>query len=224
MLFLMICGCLYLHDLFSPKESLETNNTLSDTSNLKDEIENITQDRFIDACVVLDAGHGGKDGGTFCENVIEKDVSLSVVMYIKEILEEKGIEVILTRNSDEFISLSERTSIANKTEADLFISIHCNYYEDDPYVSGIECYYCPDAEDGKRIAENIINVLGENDSIIVRNAKAEEYYVLKHTNMTAILLEVGYLSNYEERQKLSDENYQEMLAQEIAKGIMSYFE
>ena len=177
----------------------------------------------ITRCVVLDAGHGGKDVGTSYGNIYEKDINLSIALEIKECLEQEGIEVILTRSSDEFISLEERAAAANQTDAEVFVSIHCNYYEDDSSVSGVEGYYCSDSEEGKELAESILSTLGKNESITVRNAKSEEYYVLEHTNMPALLLEVGYLSNFEERQQLSNGDYKKILSQEIAKGILSYF-
>lgn len=169
-------------------------------------------------------GAWGKDGGTFCGNVTEKDINLSVVLYLKEILEEAGVEVVLTRDSDESISLSERASIANEAETDFFVSVHCNYYEDDTNISGVECYYYPDAAAGKSSAEIILDMMKKNAFIAVREAKPEEFYVLRHTNVTAVLVEIGYLSNDSERQKLDSADYQEMLAQALAEGVLIHLE
>lgn len=174
--------------------------------------------------VVLDAGHGENDGGTYYKDVIEKDINLAVTMCLKDILEENDVKVLMTRSTDEYLSLEERTVIANQTDADLFVSVHCNYYEDSTSVYGIDCYYYPNCEEGEQCAGMIASALKENGSFKVRGAKAEEFYVTENTNMTAILIEVGFLSNPTERKNLTDAGYQEMLAEEMANGIIAYLE
>ena len=172
--------------------------------------------------VVLDAGHGGIDGGTFCEDVLEKDINFAVVQYIKEILESSGVEVSLTRSGDDFLDVSERTSIANSVEgADLFVSIHCNYFEDDESVSGLEIYYYTGDEEGQACAEQMIDLMKENKDIKVRSAKHGGYYVLKFTDIPAVLVEMGFLSNPAERDKLNSAEYQKLLAEELAEGILA---
>lgn len=174
-------------------------------------------------CLVLDAGHGGKDGGTFNGDILEKDINLAVVQYIKEALEEANIEVILTRSTDDFLDVPERSDFANQKEADLFVSIHCNFFEDDASVSGLECYYYEENKGGQAFAESMIEVLKENKDIKVRSAKHGNYYVLKYTEMPSILVELGFLSNNAESEKLNSADYQELLAEEIAKGILLQF-
>ena len=118
------------------------------------------------------------------------------------------------------MSLSRRTSVANDSNADLFISLHCNYYEDGAQITGLECYYSsPDATESKVYAESIIEAVSLSDDIKVRDAKSESYYVLLNTQMPAVLVEMGFLSNYSERQKLVSDDYQETLSQKIAEGI-----
>ena len=111
--------------------------------------------------VVLDAGHGGKDGGTFNGSIIEKDITLSVAMKMKELLEEEEeIEVVLTREDDTFLSLEDRVKTAKSVKgADLFVSVHCNSYEADTSVYGLECYYYEESEIGKICADTFIGDL-----------------------------------------------------------------
>lgn len=175
----------------------------------------------LEFCVVIDAGHGGSDGGTVSGEVIEKNINLSVALKLKTILENNNIEVVLTRSSDENMSLSGRTSVANDSNADFFISLHCNYYKDDAQIAGLECYYSSlDTTQSKMYAESIIDAVSSSDDIKVRDTKAEEYYVLQNTRMPAVLVEMGFLSNYSECQNLLSDDYQEILSKKIADGIL----
>ena len=95
-------------------------------------------------------------------------------------------------------------------------------YVDDAQIAGLECYYSsPDATESKAYAESIIDAVSLSDDIKVRDAKSESYYVLLNTQMPAVLVEMGFLSNYSERQKLLGEDYQEILSQIIAEGILN---
>lgn len=183
-------------------------------------VEEVVEEKI--GSIVLDAGHGGVDGGTYYEDVLEKNINFAVVMYMKEILEEEGVEVFLTRSEDDFMDVSERTGIVNQytEEADLFVSIHCNYFEDDDGVSGLECYYYKEDEVGQASAERMIESLKGNKEIKVRSAKHGGYYVLKFSDMPAVLVEMGFLSNKAERDKLNSEEYQKLLAEELSKAIV----
>lgn len=217
MIILMVRGCRYLYDYFSKEDDKIDTFTDNDT-----EPPAPAEDPVPEFCVVVDAGHGGGDGGTVGGEVIEKDINLSMALKLKTILEDNNVEVILTRNSDEKMNLEQRTSVANDSNADFFISLHCNYYEDDAQIEGVECYYnSPDATESKAYAESIINAISLSDEIIVKDVRDESYYVLKNTKMPAVLVEMGFLSNYSERQKLSNDDYQEILAQKIAEGILA---
>ena len=229
MAFVTTILCLYIRDCFRQIETISASNNFSEliiedgewqsTKETEPEISGGRQSEG--PCVVLDAGHGGNDGGTYYKDVVEKDINLAVVLYLKEILEENEVEVILTRSSDEYMSLEERTTFANQTEADLFVSIHCNYYEGASSIYGVECYYYPGSDSGKQSAEAVLDALEEYDGIRVRESKEEDYYVLKNTGMTAISVEIGYLSNKSERQNLNSADYQQMLAEGLAQGILN---
>ena len=228
MILLMICGCLYIRDFFRRNEN-ESSTQKADV--VRETISGVEEDE-LDAdlsgeenhMVVLDAGHGGEDGGTVEQAATEKEINLAVVLKLKELLEEQGIRVVLTRDKDIFMKLEERVQIANGEKADLFISIHCNYYEKDSSIYGLECYYCKSGEEGKHYAERIMETIEESKNIVSRNVKPADYYILKNTTVPAVLVEIGYLSNYNERNQLMSEEYQEKLAGELVKGIVKGME
>ena len=227
MMILMVCGCLYIYERFTKED--EKGNKYTDIytgiytdKNAGNDAAPVasTENNAPGFCVVVDAGHGGSDGGTVSGKAVEKDINLSVALKLKAILENDNIEVILTRSSDENMSLADRTFVANDSNADFFISLHCNYYEKDARIAGLECYYNnSNAAESKGYAESIINAVSLSEDIETRYAKTEGYYVLRNTQMPAVLVEMGFLSNYSESQKLLDDDYQESLAQRIAEGI-----
>ncbi len=174
--------------------------------------------------IVLDAGHGGRDQGTSAGEVIEKDVNLEVVKKLAELLADDKITVAFTREDDTKVGLEERASFANESEADLFVSLHCNYCEDDAGVQGLECYYREDSEDGKVFAEKIVEAVGSDEGITNRGTRTANFRVLTKTQMPAVLVEMGYLSNGQERGKMVEEDYQKMLAEKIAQGVRAMLE
>lgn len=215
-------------------------------TNVSENKQGNTQGRFLskygedmlleygDYCIVLDAGHGGSDGGTLAEgilsengrrmDIVEKDINLSVVLYMKTFLEKLGLEVFLTREDDETLSLDERVRIANSKDADLFVSIHCNYYEDDASVSGVESYFFEGSVSGNSYAEKILEEMESGGRIETRNAKESDFYVLKKTKSPAVLVELGYLSNDRECLLLAEKEYQETMAKELVAGILEALE
>ena len=223
MMILMVCGCLYIYERFTKEdEKANTYTDLYTDRNAGNDAAPVAsaENNAPEFCVVVDAGHGGSDGGTVSGKAVEKDINLSVAWKLKAILENNKIEVILTRSSDEKISLAERTSVANGSNADFFISLHCNFYEKDARIAGLECYYNNSNEtESKGYAESIIDAVSLSEDIETRYAKTEGYYVLRNTQMPAVLVEMGFLSNDSESQKLLDDDYQESLAQRIAEGI-----
>ena len=174
-------------------------------------------------CVVLDAGHGGKDSGAINGSVEEKNINLSVALKLKSLLKEYGIDVILTREDDEFIELSERIELANDLNADLFVSLHCNSFEDIS-VKGFECYYAEDDYKSQRFAEKIINISEHYDEIATRTAKIGEYYVLTNARVPSVLVEMGFITNSVECEKLENSEYQMLLCEIICEGILKVLE
>lgn len=170
--------------------------------------------------LMLDAGHGGRDVGTGDADYYEKDINLHIVKEMKALLEYCGVTVILTRDDDRTLSLDERSAMANGSGADWFVSIHCNYCEEDASVAGLECYYWADSAAGLAFAERLVNAVEENGAIGVRGIKTEDFHVLRETKIPAVLVETGYISNKEEREKLMDSAYRNTLSVYLTKGIV----
>ncbi len=235
----LVCAGLLICNLFQTDQDVQTvgmnQSSVSDPLNdgnpmvesdsealIPSEPESIQEDDGI--TVVLDAGHGGKDGGSFQGDIVEKDITLAVVLLMKEMLEKEDISVVLTRKEDEFLSLKDRTIEANKANGDLFVSIHCNYFEDDDAVHGLECYYYMDSQIGQYYAESFIETLKGYDGIRVRSAKPNDYFVLTYTNMPGVLVEMGFLSNPEECRKLASQSYQKTMAEGLVQSILDSIE
>lgn len=171
--------------------------------------------------VIIDAGHGGQDPGTIgIGGVQEKNVVLPISLDVAEELRKQGIEVRMTRDRDYFISLEGRTDMANKIDADLFVSIHANAINlSRPDVNGLETYYY---KSGRRLAEvihwNILNTV----NIKNRNIRRARFFVLRHSEMPAVLVEVGFLTGAEDASRLKNPNHRRQMAQAIARGIIQY--
>lgn len=230
MITLMICGCLYIRDLFTKDDSgknepkVEADADVSSNKDTEEEPDVPDVPQYPDVSIVVDPGHGGNDGGTSNGDIIEKGINLEIAFKVQALLEKHGVEVIMTRDYDDYMSLDERVIAANQTTADLFVSLHCNYFEGDDSVDGLEAFYCPNAEGSQKFAESIANAARERDEIAVRGATANSYYVTRHAKMDAILIEMGFLSNPIECDKLVSGDYQNVLAEAIVDGILQVFE
>lgn len=176
--------------------------------------------------VILDAGHGGSDEGAKVHFFQEKKVALSTVLLLKKYLDEMGYRVILTRSRDVYIPLHRRVSIANRTRAILFVSVHYNASQSRE-AKGIEVFYCP-GEDmwktqaSKKLASSILSHLVNHTQADSRGVKAGNFHVIRETQMPAVLVEAGFITNLEERSFLRDKNYLEKVAKGIAVGIDKY--
>lgn len=173
--------------------------------------------------VILDAGHGGTDEGAKVKSFMEKQVALATTLFTKKYLEEMGYRVILTRSRDIFVSLGHRVSIANKTQGAVFVSIHYNAHSN-PTAKGIEVYYCKTSEadrtrDSHRLANCILPCLVDQTDASSRGVKQAKFLVIKDTQMPAVLVEGGFVTNPEERALLKEKPYQEKIAKGIAEGI-----
>ncbi len=169
------------------------------------------------ATVVIDAGHGGEQPGCVVGKTMEKDVNLSIALALREELESRGIGVILTRSDDRNVQMEDRTDYASLIFADYFISIHCNAYVQDRSVQGFQCFYYQ-SEEGKTLSDEITDMV-EEKGIRIRRAGEVDFRVLRESSIPAVLIEVGYLTNYEERTALISEEYQRDMAITIAEGI-----
>lgn len=175
--------------------------------------------------VVLDPGHGGIDEGCARGGVREKEVNLAISLNVQTKLRKLGYQVVMTRDTDESLSLGERIQTAEEAKGDIYVSIHqnsSNLYR----VNGLEIYYSTEnaKADSKRLSELI-----HQDVLTRTGAKARSIFewenirVIREAQMPACLIETGFLTNAAERRKLADPAYQEQLAEGIAAGIDRYF-
>lgn len=173
-----------------------------------------------DGLIVLDAGHGGTDPGAQRGDVQEKELTLGIVGKLKRELESRGLKVRLTRAEDTYVSLEDRVKITNSLQPDAFVSVHINSLETNNHTTGIETYY--QNEQSKDLAKLIHNALVTGLNAPDRGVRKARFYVINHTPVPAILAEVGFISNKEERDKLISSDYQRQVAASLADGVMLY--
>jgi N-acetylmuramoyl-L-alanine amidase len=175
------------------------------------------------AIVVIDPGHGGIDrGGILGQRLAEKVFTLDTAKRVARILQANGgIEVVMTRNDDRFVSLAERTNIANQYRGRdaVFVSIHYNAtLRESAY--GIETYY--NNTRAYRLAALVHPRVVQAMDTISRGIRQRGYRVLRNNRLPAILVECGFLTNHVEGQRASDPNYRQRIARAIASGILRY--
>ncbi|HIK45205.1 MAG TPA: N-acetylmuramoyl-L-alanine amidase, partial [Leptolyngbyaceae cyanobacterium M65_K2018_010] len=174
--------------------------------------------------VVIDPGHGGRDPGAVGINGLqEKQVIFPISLRVAELLEQQGLVVVLTRGDDSTLDLQGRVDIANRARGNLFVSIHANAISmSRPDVNGIETYFA--SENGRRLAAalqaSMLAATGMND----RGVKQARFFVLRHTNMPAALVEVGFVTGAQDAPRLADPAWRETMAQAIARGILQYLQ
>ena len=194
--------------------------------------------------IVLDAGHGGIDGGASNGDVIEKDITLAITQKLARQLKRLGAEVVMTRTTDgdvisehkpneTFASLRERKkqdiflrqSIVASTQPDLFITVHANAIPDSKWRGAQVFYHKTGHEDSQYLAKALMeSIKGELENTTREALAIEQIYLLKKADVPAVLVETGFLSNPEERDLLADKKYQDKMATAIAQGIEDYFE
>ncbi|MDO5116170.1 MAG: N-acetylmuramoyl-L-alanine amidase [Synergistaceae bacterium] len=172
--------------------------------------------------ICIDAGHGGKDPGACAGGVREKDITLIMAKLIGGKL--AGRTVVYTRTDDSYVELSERAAIANRSKADLFVSIHCNSATSEK-ANGAEVYtHTSQSDRSVAAASAIYKKLLAASGMTGRGIKAANYAVLRETKMPAVLVELGFISNAADRSKLTNPVWQEKAAEAIAAGIKDYIE
>ena len=181
--------------------------------------------------IVVDPGHGGQDVGAVGFNgSYEKEINLEISKKLIKGLESRGYRVISTRENDDYVDNLERARLANRNSPHLFLSIHCNSMENNSSVHGAQVLYYPD-KDGivnnqsnsflaQTILDSIVNNTGANDKGIVER---KDLIVLNQTNMQALVIECGFLSNRNEEKLLSKERYQNKMVDSIISGVDNYF-
>ena len=169
--------------------------------------------------VVIDAGHGGFDrGGIPGQRVSEKDMTLDVARRLKSVLTASGYRVVMTRDSDDFIPLGTRCSIANSNRNAIFVSVHFNSATR-AGASGIETYFY--GRDSLALASAIHHYVVGGAPSSSRGVRRRGYYVLRKTSIPAVLVECGFLTNPTEAAYAQNASYRQKLAEEIAAGVRS---
>ena len=201
-------------------------------------IDSISASTDAKRTIVLDAGHGGEDCGAIgIDGILEKDLNLSIVKTIGEMLTDKGYEVVYTREQDIMLyspdenikgmrklsDLKNRCKIANDIDNAVFVSIHMNSFGDSKY-SGLQVYYADKSFESQKLASciqrNVKNNLQKENNRTTKNGK--NLYLLDNTKSTSVIVECGFLSNKEECKKLSEKDYQNELSFSIVCGIIEY--
>ena len=178
----------------------------------------------------IDAGHGAFDPGKVAGSVEEKDVNLAIALKLQSFLEAGGATVFVTRLDDEAISSTKqgdmytRRIMANASQADIFISVHQNSYPQ-ASVRGAQVFYFNTSDNSRKLAEHIQQQIKE---FVLPNNRFDakpnrNYYVLRQTAMPAVIVECGFLTNYNEKTRLTQADYQERMAWGIYLGVVQYF-
>lgn len=191
--------------------------------------------------VCLDAGHGVGDVGAVSpfkgadgEDIYEKDINYALVLLIKEDLEEKGYEVILPRGADDETpacgydadgkgGIVQRVKFANKKGYDLYISIHCNSFTDSS-VSGTRLYYNSEnnGKKNKKLADSLSSAIEKKFSAGPRVYDNADLYAVTATEMPACLIEIGFITNREDLDKMLDDLWRRDFAESVAPGVCDY--
>jgi len=179
-------------------------------------------------CVVVDAGHGGKDGGTIgVGGAVEAPLNLAVAKLVQAELEKKDVKVIMTRTDEDALGNTKDKDMAARREiirtegVDAVVSIHMNNFSD-PSISGPMVFYMKGAEQGKLLATELINALCDALGRSRRLANPGDYYMVRECEAAAAIVECGFLSNAEDEQKLQQREYQQTLAKAVADGVVAF--
>lgn len=173
--------------------------------------------------VVIDPGHGGKDPGAIgIGGLQEKNVILPISQKIAAILEQQGIQVVMTRDSDYFVDLGPRPVIADRANAKVFVSIHANSMPANRSdINGLETYYY---DSGQRLARTIHNSILGSINVRDRGVRKARFYVLRKSTMPSVLVEVGFVTGVVDSPRLGTTAYQNQMAEAIARGILQYLQ
>ena len=189
--------------------------------------------------VVIDAGHGGMDGGVTGRRtgVKESDLNLAICYTLKSLFEDAGFSVVLTRKTELGLTLDgglwnknddmrKRREIIQNSSADLVLSIHQNFLPSSSTVRGGQVFYKKGAKDGEQLAlcvQDGINSVYTKHGVKKRVAKVGEYYMLECTNAPSLIVECGFLSSPEDEYLLCTDSHKKQIANAILAGVLAYF-
>ncbi|MED3662649.1 SH3 domain-containing protein [Ureibacillus sp. FSL K6-8385] len=172
--------------------------------------------------IVIDPGHGGNDQGTAgLRNTIEKEITLKTAELLKSKLQQAGANVYLTRESDVYVALQKRVSLAHQHGADAFVSIHYDASEDRT-VSGFTTYYFHSYQES--LAQYVHDGLTKQVDLRDRGIQKGNYLVLRENKQNAVLIELGYLSNPREEKTIDTDLFREKATMGIYEGLLKYFD
>ena len=191
-----------------------------------DEEAKIEASKYYSSYVVaIDAGHGGNDPGTNGYGLIEKDITLDVCQKLDVILKKSGINTLMIRDGDDYVDHIERIQLANSRKVTLFLSVHCDWFEDKS-LNGIRTFYNPsetlkagnlqEQDYAQNIQNTLINTLHVKDMGIVPDSQIS---VVKRADMPSILVEIGFLSNKNDSKLLMTDDYRKKTAEALAEGV-----
>ena len=189
---------------------------------------------LLNKIIYIDPGHGGTDPGTLYRDIYEKDINLEISKLVRDELLKKGAVVYMTREGDYDLSfpyayerkrsdLSNRIKLIEKTNSDMYLSIHLNSIDSSTW-SGAQVFYNDINKENKIFAEIMQNSFAKNLNSKRDIKEVNDLYMYKSTKTLGLLLEVGFLSNPNERYLLRQENYQKKIALSITKGVIDYYE
>lgn len=169
--------------------------------------------------VVIDAGHGGHDRGGAWGKVYEKHLALDTAIRLEQHLKRLGYNTVMTRRGDYFLTLPQRVEIANRYKNAIFVSVHYNYTWKEG-VSGLETFYYNG--EGQSLAAHVQKGMVRKTRTVDREAKFARYYVIRNSRNPSILIEGGFVSNEQERERMKSAAFRESIARGAAEGIERY--
>jgi N-acetylmuramoyl-L-alanine amidase len=175
------------------------------------------------AVVIVDPGHGGSDPGAVgIGGVQEADVVLDISQQVASILEQQGVQVVITRNSDVDVELQPRVDIAEQANATLFVSIHANAIDmSRPDVNGTSVYYY---SSGQALAQTVQDAIVQDLGMQDRGIHSARFFVLRKTSMPSILVETAFVTGADDAKKLADSGWRSQMATAIANGVLQYLQ
>lgn len=184
--------------------------------------------------VLIDAGHGGFQLGAIALGMEEKTLTLPIALDLGASLQRAGARVVYTRTTDDAVSLQARSALANGTSADAFVAVHANSAPD-PSIRGATTFYGapggyvdgvtrPHAlvQSSRRLAEDVQRSVAGSTHEVDRGAQSSAAYVLGHSEMPAILIETGFMTNPDEGRRLATSAFQDQIARAIASGVVDF--
>lgn len=203
-----------------------------------DSLADVNSSDISEPIIVIDAGHGGEDGGAVANNIVEKDINLSISKKLKDIFKASGFIAITTRDKDKMINtngsslrerkvsdMKNRLALFNKSENNIVLSIHQNKFTQEKY-SGTQVFYSKNNPQSEIMAEyirkNIAKLIQPENERAAKPADGS-IYLLYNSKVPTVIVECGFISNYTEANKLKDNNYQKKLAFAIYSGVLEFY-